>query len=86
MDCIHAGAPVLLNTTLKFCPSSSGNRSSSCCDAAADAALSTQFNAMNVSDAACAAVLKSILCAVSDHPYYACILVSSSYLLLLFYS
>ena len=69
MDCIHAGAPVLLNTTLKFCSSSGSTSSSSCCDAAADAALSTQFDAMNVSDAACAAVLKSILCAViSDHP------------------
>jgi hypothetical protein len=55
-----AGAPVALNGTLGFCPYSG----SSCCDAAADAALKKQFQAMNVSDAACAAVLKSVLCAV----------------------
>jgi hypothetical protein len=63
------GAPVLLNTTLKFCASPSGN--SSCCDATADAALSKQFDAMAIADAACAAVVKSILCAVSIiHPYH----------------
>jgi hypothetical protein len=60
------GAPVLLNTTLKFCASPSRN-SRGCCDATADAALSKQFDAMAISDAACAAVVKSILCAVS-HP------------------
>jgi len=68
--CTDARAPVLLNTTLKFCSSSGSTSSSSCCDAAADAALSTQFDAMNVSDAACAAVLKSILCAKCS-PYSA---------------
>ncbi|KAF8763084.1 hypothetical protein HU200_008936 [Digitaria exilis] len=67
--CTDARAPVLLNTTLKFC-AGNGNGSSSCCDAAADAALGAQFDAMNVSDTACAAVLKSILCAKCS-PYSA---------------
>jgi hypothetical protein len=70
------GAPVLLNTTLKFCASPSGSGNSSCCDATADAALSKQFDAMAIADAACAAVVKSILCAVSIiHPYrrFACL-------------
>ncbi|CAN6227195.1 unnamed protein product [Urochloa humidicola] len=41
--CRH-GAPVLLNTTLKFCASAAAaNSNSSCCDAAA---LSAQFDAM----------------------------------------
>ena len=68
------GAPVLLNTTLKFCasPSCSASGNSSCCDATADAALSKQFDAMSIADAACAAVVKSILCAVSiNHLYHA---------------
>jgi hypothetical protein len=55
-----AGAPLPLNGTLAFC----GYTGASCCDAAADAALRKQFDAANVSDAPCAAVLKSILCAV----------------------
>lgn len=66
--CTDARAPVVLNTTLKFCASSSGN--SSCCDADADAAISKQFDAMSVSDAACAAVIKSIICAKCS-PYSA---------------
>ncbi|KAM0854685.1 hypothetical protein ACQ4PT_050278 [Festuca glaucescens] len=57
--CTDSRAPVALNATLGFFPYSG----SSCCDAAADAALKKQFQAMNVSDAACAAVLKSVLCA-----------------------
>jgi hypothetical protein len=58
--CTDSTAPVPLNGTLGFCPYSG----TSCCDAAADAALRKQVQAMNVSDAACAAVLKSVLCAV----------------------
>jgi hypothetical protein len=54
---------VPLNTTLKFCASYTSGTSSRC-DAAADDALRKQFDAMNVSHAACAAVLKSVLCAV----------------------
>ncbi|VAI01204.1 unnamed protein product [Triticum turgidum subsp. durum] len=57
--CTDARAPAPLNGTVGFC-SYSG---SSCCDAAADAALKKRFEAMSVSDAACAAVVKSILCA-----------------------
>lgn len=67
--CTDARAPVLLNTTLKFCASPSRN-SRGCCDATADAALSKQFDAMAISDAACAAVVKSILCAKCS-PYSA---------------
>ena len=39
----------------------------SCCDPAADAALRVEFEAMNVpaSDAACATIIKAILCQVS---------------------
>jgi hypothetical protein len=66
---LSPGAPVLLNTTLKFCASPNGSGNSSCCDATADAALSKQFDAMAIDDAACAAVVKSILCVVSIiHP------------------
>ncbi|KAF7044331.1 hypothetical protein CFC21_053578 [Triticum aestivum] len=57
--CTDSRAPAPLNGTLGFC-SYSG---SSCCDAAADAALKKRFQAMSVSDAACAAVVKSVLCA-----------------------
>jgi hypothetical protein len=62
---VFAGAPVPLNRTLGFCSAyGGGGSSSSCCDAAADAALRKRFNAMNISDAACAGVIKSVLCAV----------------------
>jgi hypothetical protein len=54
---------VPLNRTLSFC-SAYGGGGGSCCDAAADAALRKRFDAMNVSDAACAGVVKSVLCAV----------------------
>ena len=54
-----------LNRTLGFCSAYGGASSrSSCCDAAADAALRKRFVAMNISDAACAGVVKSVLCAV----------------------
>jgi hypothetical protein len=64
---------VALNRTLGFCSSYGGGRNgnsssgrSSCCDAAADAALRRRFEAMKVADAACAAAVKSVLCAVID--------------------
>ncbi|KAL6623688.1 hypothetical protein ACP70R_033567 [Stipagrostis hirtigluma subsp. patula] len=66
--CTDARAPVVLNTTLGFCAAYNGT--ATCCDAAADAALRKQHDAMNVSDAACAAFLKSILCAKCS-PYSA---------------
>ncbi|TVU45610.1 hypothetical protein EJB05_05101, partial [Eragrostis curvula] len=58
--CTDGRAPVAPKRTLGFCSSDGG---STCCDAAADAALQKQFEAMKVSDAACAAVIKSVLCA-----------------------
>ncbi|KAJ1294090.1 hypothetical protein BS78_01G119900 [Paspalum vaginatum] len=62
--CTDGRAPVPLNTTLGFCSAyGGGNGSSSCCDATADAALRRRFGAMNISDAACAGVVKSVLCA-----------------------
>ncbi|TVU45611.1 hypothetical protein EJB05_05102, partial [Eragrostis curvula] len=60
--CTDGRAPVALNGTLGFC-SGYSRGSSSCCDAVADAALRKQFEAMEVKDAACAAVVKSVLCA-----------------------
>ncbi|KAK3149681.1 hypothetical protein QOZ80_3AG0220850 [Eleusine coracana subsp. coracana] len=60
--CTDGRAPVPLNRTLGFC-SSYGGGSSSCCDDASDAALRRQFEAMKVADAACAAAVKSVLCA-----------------------
>lgn len=56
---------MVLNVTLKFCRNDAGG-SSSCCDAAADAALQAQFDAMDVkpADGECARLVKSILCSV----------------------
>ncbi|PNT62690.1 HIPL1 protein isoform X1 [Brachypodium distachyon] len=61
--CTDMRAPVVLNVTLKFCRNDAGG-SSSCCDAAADAALQAQFDAMDVkpADGECARLVKSILC------------------------
>uniref|UniRef100_A0A0D9Y1W2 Glucose/Sorbosone dehydrogenase domain-containing protein n=1 Tax=Leersia perrieri TaxID=77586 RepID=A0A0D9Y1W2_9ORYZ len=64
--CTDSRPPLVLNKTLPFCAYSG----SSCCDAAADAALQRRFDAINVSDASCAAVLKAILCAKCN-PYSA---------------
>uniref|UniRef100_A0ACD5ZXW9 Uncharacterized protein n=1 Tax=Avena sativa TaxID=4498 RepID=A0ACD5ZXW9_AVESA len=64
--CTDQRAPLPLNGTLAFC----GYSGASCCDAAADAALRKQFDAASVSDAPCAAVLKSVLCAKCN-PYSA---------------
>lgn len=55
---LFAGALVALNGTLGFCSAYSGR--SSC----RDAAPRKQLEATNVSDAACAGVVKSVLCAV----------------------
>ncbi|RWW65869.1 hypothetical protein BHE74_00026810 [Ensete ventricosum] len=55
-------APTTLKAPLSFC----AYNGSSCCNSTDDdAALRTQFQSMNISDAACAAVMKSILCAVN---------------------
>nr|CAB3493635.1 unnamed protein product [Digitaria exilis] len=61
--CTNGRAPVPLNKMLNFC-STYGSGASSCCDAAADAALRKRFDAMNISDAGCAGVVKSVLCAL----------------------
>ncbi|RRT52858.1 hypothetical protein B296_00043879 [Ensete ventricosum] len=56
-------APTTLKAPLSFC----AYNGSSCCNSTDDdAALRTQFQSMNISDAACAAVMKSILCAQCD--------------------
>ncbi|KAG6496903.1 hypothetical protein ZIOFF_044779 [Zingiber officinale] len=60
--CTNSMAPLTLNTTLTFC----GNSGSSCCNATDDGLLRRQFQSMNISDAACAAVMKSIVCARCD--------------------
>uniref|UniRef100_A0A0D9VXN7 Glucose/Sorbosone dehydrogenase domain-containing protein n=1 Tax=Leersia perrieri TaxID=77586 RepID=A0A0D9VXN7_9ORYZ len=73
--CTDSRAPVALNGTLGFCGGGVGG--SSCCGAADDAALRKQFEAMNVSDAACAGVVKSVLCAKCN-PYSAELFNSSS--------
>ncbi|KAG8049392.1 hypothetical protein GUJ93_ZPchr0009g337 [Zizania palustris] len=57
--CTDSSPPLRLNKTLSFC----AYAGSSCCDAAADATLQKQFEAMNVSDPSCAVVLKAIICA-----------------------
>ncbi|KAJ6875372.1 HIPL1 protein [Populus alba x Populus x berolinensis] len=64
--CTDSRAPFTLNTTLSFCP----YNGSSCCNSTHDLQLQKQFQAMNISDAACAPLLKSILCARCD-PYSA---------------
>ncbi|XP_058228025.1 HIPL1 protein-like [Rhododendron vialii] len=51
------------NTTLTFCTSYTGK---TCCDSAEDSALQQQFQAMNITDPGCAAVVTSILCAKCD--------------------
>nr|DAD31118.1 TPA_asm: hypothetical protein HUJ06_009969 [Nelumbo nucifera] len=61
--CTDSRAPVTLKTPLAFCP----YNGSVCCNSTKDLQLQKQFEAMNVSDPACASLLKSILCAVNLH-------------------
>ncbi|KAJ3670154.1 hypothetical protein LUZ60_010478 [Juncus effusus] len=63
--CIDSSSPKTKNFTLTFC-TVGGN--SSCCSTKDDLAIKDQFTAMNISDAACASVMKSILCAKCN-PY-----------------
>ncbi|KAG6485180.1 hypothetical protein ZIOFF_053710 [Zingiber officinale] len=53
-------APVTRTTPLAFC----GYTGSSCCNATDDGDLRRQFESMNISDLACAAFMRSIVCAV----------------------
>ncbi|KAI4992292.1 hypothetical protein ZWY2020_051709 [Hordeum vulgare] len=64
--CTDSRAPLPPNGTLAFCGDYAG--AAACCDADDDKALRDQHQAANVSDAACAAVLKAILCAKCN-PY-----------------
>jgi len=67
ISCSYLGvaAPFTLNTTLKFCP----YKGSVCCNALQDGAIQRQFQLMNISDPACASLIKSISCAVRPvHP------------------
>lgn len=59
------GAPFKLMAPLDFC----GYNGSSCCSAKDDSAIKKQFESMNVSDAACASLIQSILCAVSPSKF-----------------
>ncbi|OVA15351.1 Glucose/Sorbosone dehydrogenase [Macleaya cordata] len=56
------GAPLIPKTALTFCP----YIGSTCCDSTEDLQLRKQLQAFNVSDTACASLLKSILCAQCD--------------------
>nr|XP_010934011.1 HIPL1 protein [Elaeis guineensis] len=60
--CTDSRAPVTLKKPLSFC----SYNGSSCCNATDDSALEKQFKSMNISNSACAAVVKSILCTKCD--------------------
>nr|XP_043617958.1 HIPL1 protein-like [Erigeron canadensis] len=60
--CTDSRAPLPPKTPLTFCR----YNGSSCCDSAQDANLKKQFESMNVSQPACASLLKSILCSRCD--------------------
>ncbi|XP_050276945.1 HIPL1 protein-like isoform X1 [Quercus robur] len=60
--CTDLRAPLISKTPLVFCP----YNGSVCCDSAKDLQLQKQFHAMNISDSGCAALMKSILCAMCD--------------------
>ncbi|XP_021866212.2 HIPL1 protein isoform X1 [Spinacia oleracea] len=60
--CIDSSYPLTLKSPLKFCHYDG----SSCCNSKQDMQLQKQFQSMNVSDSACASIVKSILCARCD--------------------
>ncbi|XP_042479721.1 HIPL1 protein-like [Macadamia integrifolia] len=60
--CTDSIAPFTPKKPLTFCPYSG----SVCCDSAKDLQLQKQFQSMNISDPACASLMKSILCATCD--------------------
>ncbi|CAM8924068.1 unnamed protein product [Rhodiola kirilowii] len=60
--CTNSRAPFTAKASLAFC----GYNGSVCCSSKDDQQLQKQFKAMNPSDAGCASVLKSILCAKCD--------------------
>ncbi|KAF3330228.1 HIPL1 protein-like protein [Carex littledalei] len=56
--CMDQTFPKKLNSSLEFC----GYSDKACCSAADDLAIQDLFTQMNISDAACSGVMKSILC------------------------
>ncbi|GMH15339.1 hypothetical protein Nepgr_017180 [Nepenthes gracilis] len=60
--CTDLRAPTISKTQLAFCP----YNGSVCCDSSKDLQLKNDFQAMNISDSSCAAILKLILCAICD--------------------
>ncbi|CAD6341457.1 unnamed protein product [Miscanthus lutarioriparius] len=58
--CAGSREPVVLGEALGFC---GGYAGLSCCDAAADAGLRAELDGLRISDAACAAIVKAVLCA-----------------------
>jgi hypothetical protein len=56
---------VVLGEALGFC---GGDAGLSCCDAADDAGLRAELDGLRISDGACAAIVKAVLCAVIYPP------------------
>jgi hypothetical protein len=62
--CIDLEAPVPSNASLSFC-SAPEYEAKGCCSVQDDNKIAAQFQAYNISDTTCAAVVKQILCSVS---------------------
>ncbi|KAI3926555.1 hypothetical protein MKX01_011451 [Papaver californicum] len=60
--CTNSRAPLIRKTPLNFC----SYNGSTCCDSTKDSQLKKQLQAYDVSNTACASLLKSILCAQCD--------------------
>ncbi|KAL2546811.1 HIPL1 protein [Forsythia ovata] len=60
--CTDLRAPTTLKSRLAFCPYDG----KSCCNPSEDRELQKRFQAMNISDTACASAVKSVLCATCD--------------------
>ncbi|KAL3819345.1 hypothetical protein ACJIZ3_005250 [Penstemon smallii] len=60
--CTDSRAPFTPNTHLQFC----SYNGTTCCNSADDLHIRRQFQSINISDSACASLLKSILCARCD--------------------
>ncbi|RWR73692.1 GSDH domain-containing protein [Cinnamomum micranthum f. kanehirae] len=60
--CTDSRAPFTANSSLTFCP----YNGTICCNGREDLRLERRFRGMNISDPACASLLKSILCASCD--------------------
>lgn len=64
--CTDSTAPFTQTPPLSFCP----YNGTVCCDSKQDLSLKKQFQAMNISDSACASLVKSVVCAKCN-PYSA---------------